>query len=133
MRWRELALNLLGGRVGTVTVTGAGCYIKALEIDPNYATAWISLGFIGGGRVGTVTRSLNHANLARGLVVLRRTQLRMPLLSRRSVQLEEGCSQRWPEPALIQPLGVEAALVQPDGIRLPSSSFLASRLPSFQR
>jgi hypothetical protein len=39
MRWRELALNLLGGRVGTVTVTEAGCYIKALEIDPNYATA----------------------------------------------------------------------------------------------
>ena len=121
MRWRELALNLLGGRVGTVTVTEAGCYIKALEIDPNYATAWISLGFIGGGRVGTVTfteagcyikaleidpnyatawislgfigggrvgtvtRSLNHANLARGIVVLRGTQLRMPLLSRHSV------------------------------------------------
>ena len=28
-----------GGRFGTVTLTEAGCYIKALEINPNYAMA----------------------------------------------------------------------------------------------
>ena len=48
-----------GGRVGTGHFTEDSCFMKALEIVPNFPKAWCHLGVRGGGHVGTenVTQS----------------------------------------------------------------------------